>query len=207
MQYNTMMGREAWKQHCLPTDTVSFANELNQFYNRFEKDTYGDMLNNVCRPLWDPITLTEGEIAGSLAKIRPHKPPGPDGLRGRAITWCIYQLQGVFTRLFQGLLDVCHSHGRDPQSFQCLKSPYDFRLIALTSILCKHVGRVILGRLTSPHGQLDNPKFAYKAQRGAEDVTLMLLHMVTTSSILRLMPEFHLVILVLLLTRPGLTFY
>ena len=39
--------------------------------------------------------------------------------------------------------------------------------------------RVILWRLTSPHGQLDNLQFASKAQRGTEDATLRLVHMVT----------------------------
>lgn len=46
------------------------------------------------------------------------------------------------------------------------------RPIALTSILCKCKERVIVGRLTSPHCQLDNLQFAYKAQRGTEDATL-----------------------------------
>lgn len=75
-----MMGREATKQHCLPT--VSFANELNQVYSRFDKDTHGDILDNL---VWHPITLNEEEMAESLAEIRPHTVYSPDGLRGRAI--------------------------------------------------------------------------------------------------------------------------
>ena len=31
--------------------------------------------------VWDPITLTEGDIAGSLMKIKPYKALGPDSLK------------------------------------------------------------------------------------------------------------------------------
>lgn len=37
---NYMMGRETQNQHCLPTNIGSFANELNQFYSRFDKTTH-----------------------------------------------------------------------------------------------------------------------------------------------------------------------
>ncbi len=95
---NNMMGRETQKQHSLPTNIGSFANELNHFYSRFDKTTYAVRADQVCSHVWNTITLTEEEIAGCLARVNPHKAPAAlDGLRGRAIAGCVYQLKGVFT--------------------------------------------------------------------------------------------------------------
>ncbi len=52
------------------------------------------------------IVLTEEQVLASLARIDPKKAVGPDGLRGRVLTSCRYQLKGVITKLFQLLLDA-----------------------------------------------------------------------------------------------------
>lgn len=57
-------------------------------------------------------------------------------------------------------------------------SPNDFRPIALTSILCKCMERVVLGHQPNIHLS-DQLQFAYKAQIGTEDATLTLLHVIS----------------------------
>lgn len=69
---NDMMGRETQKQHCLPTNIGLFANELNQFYSRFDKSRHAVRADQVCSHVWNTITLTEEEIAGCLARVHPH---------------------------------------------------------------------------------------------------------------------------------------
>lgn len=60
------------------------------------------------------------------------------------------------------------------------KDPKDFRPVALTSLLCKCMERVIGNHLSSSvTGRLDPLQFAYKAKRGVEDATLTLLDTVT----------------------------
>lgn len=95
---NNMMGRERHKQHSQPINTGLSANELNPFYSKFDKTTHKVRVDQECCQVWNTITLTEQEVAGCLARVNPHKAPGPDGLRGRAIAGCIYQFKGVFTR-------------------------------------------------------------------------------------------------------------
>ena len=60
------------------------------------------------------------------------------------------------------------------------KALNDFRPVALTSILCKCMERVVAEELTTMVGEsLDPLQFAYKPRRGVEDAILALLDTVT----------------------------
>ena len=57
---------------------------------------------------YDTITLTEHEIASSLACSKSNKAPGPDGLRGRVLKDCTRQLKAALTKQFRlPARDVC----------------------------------------------------------------------------------------------------
>ena len=59
-------------------------------------------------------------------------------------------------------------------------TPNDFQPIAITSILCKTIDRVLAGYLTtSVHSMLDPLQFAYRSDRGTDDAVLTLLNTVT----------------------------
>ena len=56
----------------------------------------------------------------------------------------------------------------------------DFRAIALTSIICKSLEKIVCDYLTvSMANRMDPLQFAYKAKRGVEDATLTLMELVT----------------------------
>ncbi len=100
---------------------------------------------------------------------------------------CSTQLGGVLTRLFQHLLDTSTVPNQRKESTIIpipkktrSKDLKDYRPVALTSILCKCMERAVctllLGELSD---KLDPLQFAYKAKRGTEDASLMLLDTVT----------------------------
>ena len=57
-----------------------------------------------------------------------------------------------------------------------LLSTYDFRPVALTSLVCKQLERLVCNNLSrSLSDRLDPLQFAYKAKRGVADATAILL--------------------------------
>lgn len=123
-------------------------------------------------------------MAASLSKLKQNKTTDPDGLKACLLKDCALQLKAVFTRLFQLLLDSyaqCQNHGD--------YSPNYFRLIAITSILCKTMELVLASHLTTTVvTKLDPLQFICKSNRGTDDAVLTLLNAVT----LKAMPEFYL---------------
>lgn len=106
---NTMMGRERKKQSVNMADCGEFVNDLNIYYGRYDARDPRTGCSTICNQIvsYEPIQLSEREIAMCLSKIRPNIAPGPDGLRGRVLKVCPHQLKGVITQLFQTLLDGC----------------------------------------------------------------------------------------------------
>lgn len=89
---NKMMGGPK-RQEDLAMD-ISFANDLNVFYGRFDAPDSKDKSDAICTniPRNPTIQLSEEEVGTCLSRIRPHKAPGPDGLRGRVLKTCATQL-------------------------------------------------------------------------------------------------------------------
>ncbi len=100
----------------------------------------------------ESLVIKETDVMASLRKLKSNKTTGPDGL----LKDCDPQLKGVFTRLFQFLLDksavpklwkysVIQPVAKKPGA----SMPNDYRPIAITSILCKTMERVLASYLTS----------------------------------------------------------
>lgn len=93
----------------------------------------------------------------------------------------------MLTRLFQLLLDSStvplswkHSIIRPVPKKPGASSPNDFRPIALTSVLCKTMERVLVNPLTTSVSTVMDPfQFAYKRNRGTDDALLTMLNAVT----------------------------
>lgn len=95
--------------------------------------------------------------------------------RGKALRECASQLKGVLTQLFQLSLDF----NVVPQAWKestiipvpkkaHAKVPEDYRPVALTSVLCKCMERVVCKQLSQAiTGKLDPLQFAY-IELGAE---------------------------------------
>lgn len=184
---NVMMGRET-KQNRTPLShsSPSFANDLNVFFSRFDKNDFSAERDRVCRSIsgYVPITLNEHDIIASLSSIKPNSAPGPDGLRGRVLKENVHELKGIVLELFQYLLNSLTMPKLWKMSYivPIPKKPgatelEDFRPIALTSILGKCFERVISKHITaSVSNSLDYLQFAYKIMRGTDDATVSMFH-------------------------------
>ncbi len=167
----------------------TFINDLNNFYCRFDTVEGKTECDEICNNLSveESIVIKETDVMASLRKLKSNKTTGPDGLKARLLKDCAPQLKGVFTRLFQFLLDksavpklwkysVIQPVAKKPGA----SMPNDYRPIAITSILCKTMERVLASYLTScVASTLDPLQFAYKSNRGTDDAVLTLLNTVT----------------------------
>ncbi|KAK7909723.1 hypothetical protein WMY93_014407 [Mugilogobius chulae] len=185
---NNMMGRTTKPATLDCPDPAPLAEQLNNHFTRF---------NNTSQSVtWTPeihgsppqaLTINEQLVTSTLHRVNPSKAAGPDRLKGRVLKECSTQLGGVITRLFQHLLDsgivprqwkestiIPLPKKNKPQDLQ------DYRPIALTSVLCKCMERVLADQLVSElTNKLDQFQFAYKSKRGTEDANIMLLEKVT----------------------------
>ena len=182
-----MMGRKQKEQIAQYDDPTIFANKLNKFYARFDVTDFRNECNEVCQNLVHaPVNVIEDDVVKVLSRVNPHKATGPDGLKGKVLRECAYQLGPMFTRLFQLLLDI-HFIPRIWKTSTIIPVPKkpgakilnDFRPVALTSVICKCMERIVCNKLTaSLADRMDPLQFAYKAKRGVEDATLTLLDLI-----------------------------
>lgn len=179
---NTMMGRAQNPALIQCSDPATFAEQLNIYYSRFDMphpQNDWTLISSNC----PTITVDKRKVASILGRINPHKASGPDRLRGKVLRECSVQLGDVITQLLQHLLDSS-CVPRMKKEFTLILVPKksnaremkDFRPVALTSILCKCMERVVSDHLTAMVvDRLDPLQFAYKAKRGVEDACLTLL--------------------------------
>lgn len=186
---NVMMGRGEQQKRVHCDDSTTFANDLNTFYARFDVHDFKKECDDLCDPLMaipDHVTVSESDVTTCFSRINPRKAAGPDGLGGRVLRQCAGQLGYVFTRLFQLFLDL-HFVPRIWRTSTIIPVPKntnaralnDFRPVALTSILCKCMERVVCNRLASSVAdRMDPLQFAYRVGRGVEDATAILLDLI-----------------------------
>ena len=162
---------------------------MNQFYSRFDVHDFKQECDHISQSLIpSPISIKEGEVVSCFLKLDPSKASGPDGLKGKVLKTCAYQLSQVFTRLFQLFLDSCFvprlwklSHiipvpkKRNPNQLN------DYRPVSLTSIIAKCMERLVSTQLkASVADRLDPFQFAYKPKRGVEDASLTLINLIAS---------------------------
>ncbi|XP_073780295.1 uncharacterized protein [Danio rerio] len=172
-----------------PTATdVSFLNELNDFYARFDRDNKEPYTRITSFTDHSPITLTSSEVHTALSRINGRKAAGPDGIPGRVLKVCAEQLAGVFTDIFNLSLNLAAV----PTCFKttsivpvpkhssptCLN---DYRPVALTPLFMKCCERLVLAHLKdSLPPTLDPHQFAYRGNRSTDDAVSIALHSVLT---------------------------
>ncbi|TKS65503.1 RNA-directed DNA polymerase from mobile element jockey [Collichthys lucidus] len=170
-----------------PTATdVSFLNELNNFYARFERDNRDTATKATLPADHQPLSLSPTDVHTALSRIKAHKAAGPDGIPGRVLRACAEQLTGIFTDIFnlslaQAAVPTCFKatsivpvpkHSKPT----CLN---DYRPVALTPIIMKCFERLVLAHLKdSLPPTLDPHQFAYRSNRSIDDAVSTALHSV-----------------------------
>jgi len=180
----------------LATRTVEYADKLNEFYCRFERDDVGEELSNVISDLRervgegdqgresDDFVIEESAVLSLFRRVNVRKACGPDNICGKMLKFCASQLSFVFTQSFCWSVRVCTVPCIWKNSTICpvpkTRNPTvlnDYRPVALTSTVMKCFERIILRTLLSQtQHHLDPFQFAYKQNRSTDDATLTLLH-------------------------------
>jgi hypothetical protein len=185
---NTMTGYKPGKKSINIDDAQALADELNQFYARFDEHDFSaeqaDVLERVKQRESQPVIISVEEVSACFQNINVRSAHGPDNIPGMILKRCHLSLAPVFTKLFQESLDT----GEVPTLWKTAvvvpvpKKPSpkvnnDYRPVALTSVPFKCLERLLLRRLleyTQPHQ--DPYQFAYMANRSTEDAINTLLH-------------------------------
>uniref|UniRef100_A0A0S7EY31 RTBS n=1 Tax=Poeciliopsis prolifica TaxID=188132 RepID=A0A0S7EY31_9TELE len=79
---------------------VSFLNELNNFYARFERGNTTTAIKTATTPDQQPLTLLSTDVGAALSRIKSNKAAGPDDIPGRVLRACSGELAGVLMDIF-----------------------------------------------------------------------------------------------------------
>ena len=170
-----------------------FANQLNEFYCRFEREDLRKERERVVEEIRvreregrqsRDCEVNSAEVQSLFSKLNIRKAMGPDGICGRVLRLCSEQLCDIFSKLFTWSLQTSTVPGVWKNSTICpvpkSKSPStlnDYRPVALTSIAMKTFERIVLKKLLSQTRDAhDQFQFAYKQNRSTDDATLTLLN-------------------------------
>ncbi|KAL2086367.1 hypothetical protein ACEWY4_017426 [Coilia grayii] len=174
------------------------ANALNCFYNRFDTFDFSQEVDELQYKLKNDqhTYITYREVENVFYRTKNNKSHGPDNspvdrcrfscesICGRVIKLCTRELSPIFHFIFNKSLQTQYvpkvwKHAvvvPVPKSGRP-KTLNDFRPIALTSIVMKHFERLVRSQILShTEHALDPMQFAYRPNRGVEDATLTLLH-------------------------------
>ncbi len=85
------------------TISASLPDELNTFYARFEADNtaHTESAHTAAAEEVSPLSLSVVYVSRSFKRVNIRKAMGPDGIPGRVLKACAFQLAGVFT-------DICN---------------------------------------------------------------------------------------------------
>ncbi len=88
---------------------ASLPDELNTFYVRFEADAHTESAPTAAAEEVSPLSLSVVDVTRSFKQVNIRKAVGPDGIPGRVLKACAFQLARVFTDIFNLSLSVCGS--------------------------------------------------------------------------------------------------
>ncbi len=162
-------------------ENQQLANDLNEFYCRFEKMPFTPPATPLSPT--PALQISEDDVCQVLKKNKRRKAPGPDGVSPACLKTCADQLAPIFTQIFNRSLELC----KVPSCFKHSIIPVpkkpkitglnDYRSVALTSVAMKSFERLVLAYLKASTGPLLDPlQFAYRANRSVDDAVNMGLH-------------------------------
>ncbi len=171
------------------------ADNLNEFYCRFEKTPHTRPEHLSTQPLTPPATplsptpaiqISKDEVRQVFRKQKRKKAPGPDVVTPACLKSCADQLAPIFTKIFNRSLELCEV----PSCFKRstiipipkkskITGLNDYRPVALTSVVMKSFEKLVLAHLKDITGPLLDPlQFAYRANRSVDIAVNMRLHYV-----------------------------
>ena len=173
---------------CIPTISQQFANELNDFFLRFENHDFSKECNNVmqtiltdvsCRIVIDPL-----RIQSIFKHVCTKKSTGPDGIAALLLKACAEELTPAWCPIFQRSVDshtvpaLWKKSIIDPVAKKtCPVDNNDFRPMALTSIIMKSFEKYMLSVLKAEVNLALGPyEFAYRQGRGTDDAINTIIH-------------------------------
>ncbi len=94
----------------------SLPDELNTFYARLEADNtaHTESAPMAAAEEVSPLSLSVADVTRSFKRVNIRKAVGPDGIPGRVLRACAFQLAGVFTDIFNLSLSL----SVDPSCFK-----------------------------------------------------------------------------------------
>ncbi len=196
-QFNTNNARSMWQGINNITDckgnkpaTVNIAaslpDELNLFYARFEahNPAHTESTPAAVAEEASAFSISVADVTRSFKRVNIHKAVGPDGIPGRVLRACAFQLAGVFTDIFNLSLSLsvvpsCFKKSTivpipKKNKITCLN---DWRPVALTPIFSKCFEKLIRDYICSVlPASLDPLQFAYRSNRSTDDAIAFTLH-------------------------------
>ena len=171
------------------SDDGSMANELNNFYLRFDTQDFSSECNNVINTISiggdvPKIDIDHIEVTKLFKRIDTNKAAGPDGVSSFLLKTCAEELTPAWAPVFQRSVDS-HSVPSMWKMATIIPLPKkavprennDYRPVALTSIVVKCLEKLMVWKLKSNlHGQFDPYQFAYRDNRGTDEAILTITH-------------------------------
>ncbi len=167
---------------------ASIADELNTCYARFEADntTHTESVPTAAAEEVSPLSLSVADVTRSFKRVNIRKAVGPDGIPGRVLKACAFQLAGVYTDIFSlslslSVVPACFKKstmGTMPiPKKNKITFLNDWRPVALTPIFSKCFEKLVRDYICSVlPASLDPLQFAYRSNRSTDDAIAFTLH-------------------------------
>ena len=176
-------------------DDKAKANELNDFFLRFETDDFSNegahALETIsARDFTDKpkrLEIEPRQVCNIFSKVCAKKSKGPDGLPAFLLKKCPFELSVAWCPIFQKSLDRCTVPALWKRSIiipvpkiSCPSTDNDFRPIALTSVVMKCFEKLVVNLLKAEVSvDIDPLQFAYRQGRGTEDAVTSVTHLIS----------------------------
>ncbi len=99
---NNITGFKGNKPATVNITVNSLPDELNTFYARFEAETtaHTESAPAAAAQEVSQLSISVAVVTRSFKRVNIHKAMGPDGIPGRVLKACAFQLAGVFRDIF-----------------------------------------------------------------------------------------------------------
>lgn len=171
------------------------ANELNDFYCRFEVRDFSQEQETPVQnyasqaqisSVSDSITIDQHMVERLFSRVCSSKASGPDGISGRLLKSCSEELAEAWCPIYQKYLDThtVPSIWKSsmiipfPEKASC-KENNDYRPVALTLVVMKCFEKIMINFVKTEVSCLSDPsQFAYRSNRSTDDAVIAMTHFI-----------------------------